>query len=125
MTAKSIQWYGNGTLKSATTLFANNYLLNDEMSPSVFILTLDRLKKTYNRMLRELNESSTSPLHPKRVLRYFEESAMIAFEEEFLSFKIKGCHFHMTQALRRKIQELGLATEYKENSQLQSLLEFF
>ena len=67
-------------------------------------------------MLNELKEAATSPLQPQRVLSDFERSAMNAYEEVFPGITIKGCHFHMTQSLWRKIQELGLATEYKENS---------
>ena len=58
-------------------------------------------------MLKELKEASTSPLQPQRVLSDFERSAMNAYEEEFPGIIIKGCHFHMTQSLWRKVQELG------------------
>ena len=76
-------------------------------------------------MLRELKEASTSPLQPQRVLSDFERSAMNAYEEEFPGIIIKGCHFHMTQSLWRKIQELGLATEYKVNQDVRSWFDLF
>ena len=86
------------------------------MWPCVIILTPDRQKKTYKKMLKELKEASTSPLQTQRVLSDFERSAMNAYEEEFPGIKIKGCHFHMTQSLWRKVQELGMATEYMVRS---------
>jgi hypothetical protein len=76
-------------------------------------------------MLLELKEASTSPLQPQLVLSDFERSAMNAYEEEFPGIVIKGCHFHMTQSLWRKIQELGLAVDYKENSQLRAWFDLF
>ena len=61
--SKATQWHGDGTFKSAPTLFAQNYLihawLSDEMWPCVFVLTPDRQKKTYKKMLKQLKESST------------------------------------------------------------------
>ena len=86
----------NGAFKSAPTLFAQNYLiharLNDEMWPYVLILTPDRQKKTYKKMLIELKEASTSPLQPQRVLSDFERSAMNAYEDVF-NFKLNQYSF--------------------------------
>ena len=76
-------------------------------------------------MLQELKESSPSPLQPKSVLSDFEKSAMTAYEAEFPGIVIKGCHFHMTQSMWRKIQEIGLAKEYKENKSLREWFDFF
>ena len=76
-------------------------------------------------MLKELKEASTSPLQPQRVLSDFERSAMNAYEEEFPGIIIKGCHFHMIQSLWRKVQELGLATEYKEHPQVRAWFDLF
>ena len=94
--AKATQWHGDGTFKSAPTLFAQNYLiharLNDEMWPYVLILTPDRQKKTYKKMLIELKEASTSPLQPQRVLSDFERSAMNAYEDVF-NFKLNQYSF--------------------------------
>ena len=69
-------------------------------------------------MLDELKEASTMPLNPQRVLRVFEKGAMNAFKEEFHGVIIIGCNFHMNQAIWRKLKELGLAREYKENKYL-------
>ena len=76
-------------------------------------------------MLHELKEASTSHLYPIRVLSDFEKSPMVAFEEEFPGVTIKGWHFELTQSLLRKIQELGLASEYKDNSNLRSWFDLF
>ena len=43
---------------------------------------------------------------PQLFLSDFEQSTMNAYEEEFPGIIIKGCHFHMTQSLWRKNQEL-------------------
>ncbi len=36
---------------------------------------------------------------------------------------IKGCYFHFCQALLRKVQDLGLQSEYRRNSELRSFVQ--
>ena len=55
----------------------------------------------------------------------FEQGAIGAFTEEFPGIEVKGCHFHFTQAIWRRIQEIGLITVYKENEVLRMWLEMF
>ena len=42
----------------------------------------------------------------------FEMSAIRAIQHHFPDSKIKGCLFHYSQCLWRKVQSLGLASEY-------------
>ena len=126
---KSIRWHADGTFKSAPELFAQLYLIHGwymgEMHPCAFIFMPDRTKPTYKKMLRKLKESSAQILQPSSVFVDFEQGAIKAFREEFPVVEVKGCHFHFTQCIWRKIQELGLSVEYKENKQTRVWLEYF
>jgi hypothetical protein len=55
----------------------------------------------------------------------FEQGAIIAFAEEFPGIVVKGCHFHFTQSIWRKIQEIGLVTVYKEDKVVRTWLQKF
>ncbi len=51
------------------------------------------------------------------------ESAMIAAVQEVLNnARIRGCLFHFSQALWRKIQDLGLTICYKEDQAFNRLV---
>ena len=52
----------------------------------------------------------------------FENALWRALHSIFPDTVIKGCVFHQTQAVWRKIQDLGLATPYKENKKVHSFI---
>ena len=55
----------------------------------------------------------------------FEQGAIMAFAEEFPGIVVKGCHFHFTQSIWNKIQEIGLVTVYKEDKVFRTWLQKF
>lgn len=63
---------------------------------------------------------------PKSVFVDFELAIHSAIREVFPNSNIKGCRFHLGQSWWRKIQEFGLAVEYKDkNSEIGSFLKNF
>ena len=54
--------------------------------------------------------------NPERVNLDFEIAAMKAFRESFPATVVSCCRFHLGQSWFRKIQKLGLTTEYKDMS---------
>jgi len=54
-------------------------------------------------------------LAPDTIQTDFEQAAIRAVQLEFPDTEVKGCFFHFTQALWRKIQDIGLAVPYKED----------
>ena len=55
----------------------------------------------------------------------FEQGAIKSFAEEFPGIVVKGCYFHFTQSIWRKIQEIGLVTVYKEDKTIRNWLQKF
>ena len=47
---------------------------------------------------------------------------MTAVETEFPRARISGCYFHFTQSLWRHVQQLGLASLYRQNTELKKLI---
>ena len=55
---------------------------------------------------------------PTSMIMDFENAAINAFQMEWPKTTVKGCYFHFTQNVWRKIQELGLQTDYMNDEQL-------
>ncbi|KAK3691651.1 hypothetical protein RRG08_044871 [Elysia crispata] len=77
------------------------------------------------RMLLESFESSTSSLSIETI-HIDQEAAMAEAVRNTSNFVIKFCHFHIRQSWLRKMQTLGLITDYKnEESDIGNWLKLF
>ena len=56
--------------------------------------------------------------HPMHLLMDFEKAATNAFSHFWSNTLLKGCFFHLTQNIFRKIQAEGLQHEYQHNEYL-------
>ncbi|EFA11974.1 hypothetical protein TcasGA2_TC001422 [Tribolium castaneum] len=52
---------------------------------------------------------------PQKILLDFEKACMNAARTAFPDLEIKGCYFHLRQNLIRKINSVGLKTEYESD----------
>ncbi|KAE9525826.1 hypothetical protein AGLY_014052, partial [Aphis glycines] len=104
--------------KYFTQLFTIHSLKNNFYVPLVFCLLKNKSYETYTQAFKYIqNKCNEKKLtfNPKNVTVDFEISIHNAILSVWPSTNIIGCRFHLTQAWYRKIQELGLSTEYKEN----------
>ncbi|GFR97040.1 hypothetical protein ElyMa_006314100 [Elysia marginata] len=103
-------------LKMACTELYTFVALNNGMYvPCVFFLLPDKTKQTYEQMLQMLLESfetSTSSLSLETI-HIDQEAAMAEAVRNTSNFDFKFCQFHIRQSWLRKIQTLGLITDYK------------
>jgi hypothetical protein len=53
--------------------------------------------------------------NPERILVDFESAAISSFSAAYPNATISGCYFHLTQSVVRKVQELGMKTDYELN----------
>ena len=111
------------------TSFAPSSLSTMECKcPAFFFLLPNKTKQTYEQMLRmllESFESSTSSLSIE-IIHIDQEAAMAEAVRNTSNFVIKFCHFHIRQSWLRKIQTLGLITDYKnEESDIGNWLKLF
>ncbi|KAE9525471.1 hypothetical protein AGLY_014271 [Aphis glycines] len=104
--------------KYFTQLFTIHSLKNNFYVSLVFCLFKNKSYETYTQAFKYIQNKCNEKrltFNPKNVTVDFEISIHNAILSVWPSTNIIGCCFHLTQAWYRKIQELGLSTEYKEN----------
>ena len=105
-------WLADGTFKTAPILFEQVYVIHalrggpeplrdGHLLPSLFVL---------------LTNQQLCPLaQPTHMLMDFEKAAINSFLHYWPHTVVKGCFFHLTQNIFRKVQSEGLQNEYQQN----------
>ncbi|XP_062584465.1 uncharacterized protein LOC134246160 [Saccostrea cucullata] len=121
--------FSDGTFYSCTRFFTQLYTLhanvNGTMFPLVFGLLPNKSEATYNRFFVLLKDAVTdrqSVLTPEHWLLDFEIAARNAVQGNFPRTSIKGCFFHYTQCIWRKVQSCGLTTQFREDEDFHRLV---
>ncbi|KAL8621075.1 hypothetical protein ACOMHN_040600 [Nucella lapillus] len=119
----------DGTFAVSPRLFTQLYTLHilymDQMIPLVFALLPDKSQHTYTRLfdtITRLCHERNLPLSPQIIQTDFEIAAIQAYQISFPQSRIRGCFFHFTQSLWRKVQNLGLAVPYRELQEVKSFV---
>ena len=94
-----------------------NPLQDGHLLTCLFILLPNKTEATYTRMWERVRIICPTA-SPTRMIMDFEKAAINAFQMEWPTTSVKGCYFHFTQNIWRKIQELGLQTDYMNDEQL-------
>lgn len=99
-------WGADGTFDSVPQLFAQLYTihpLRDECAvPAVFALLPDKRETTYIKFLNNLLILNPR-LKPRVILTDFEKAALNAFHLIFPDAVQRGCFFHFSQCIWRKV----------------------
>ena len=98
-------------LKGSQSLFKNGHLL-----PSLFILLPNKSEETYTQMWNQISIFCPDACPPHLIVD-FEKAVIHSFPTQFPHTEVKGCFFHSCQNVWRKVQQLGLATKYKQDSE--------
>ena len=117
-------WLVDGIFKTAPLLFEQVYCihglrggptpLEDGLLPSFFALLPNTSQETYMKMWEAIKQLCPHA-HPMHLLMDFEKAAANAFSHFWPKTLVKGCFFHLTQNIFRKIQAEGLQHEYQHN----------
>jgi hypothetical protein len=83
--------------------------------PLVYCLMSGRRRKDYVAVLKKIVELLPTPPLVKSMMVDFEAAMWSALCQVFPDKKINGCCFQWNQAVWRHIQELGLATAYRND----------
>lgn len=130
MLAKATEVFMDGTFKSCCPLFDQLYTIHVDLGstmeetqiiPVIYALLPNRKEATYKRFF-EIILSKVEKFSPRKIHIDFEKAAINALCSVFPKSDIKGCNFHYNQALWRKIQELQLVREYKDNEEIRKHL---
>jgi hypothetical protein len=100
-------WYADGTFKVVPPLFNQLYTIHgfaqNNVLPSIYILMPNRREETYDRVFTAIKNLQPN-LNPVSVMTDFELAAINAFKSSFPNSNARGCFFHFSQCLWRKIQ---------------------
>ena len=100
-------WFADGTFKVVPEIFFQLYTLHvmreGRVIPCVYALLPNKQETTYQAFLSEVLR-----LKPGSVLVDFEQAAINAFRAVFPNSTLKGCFYHLSQNIYRKVQAVGL-----------------
>ena len=100
-------WYADGTFKAAPPLFTQIYTIHavkyNSTIPTVFALMPNKSQDTYVRLFNAIKDLKPN-LNPISIMTDFEQSAINAFHQVFPNASQRGCFFHLSQCLWRRIQ---------------------
>ena len=121
MMVKCDELFGDGTFKQAPNHWYQLYTIHGyfkgQMFPMVYFILPNKFQTTYIRMLTILKnkvaELTQQQLRPQLFQVDFEIPVINAIEK-VIGCQVKGCAFHFTQCLFRKVQSLGFVNEYNK-----------
>ena len=121
---KSKNWYVDGTFKLCRQPFSQLFTINAfvrsseqaKQVPLLFALMSGRRQCDYRAVLQAAIDLLPSPPEVRSITLDFETALWNMFRDLLPSVSLKGCLFHWTQALWRKVQELGLEPPYRNDS---------
>ena len=76
-------------------------------------LLLSKTEVTYRRMWQQV-QLLCPEADPTEILMDFEKAAINSFEHTWPGSIVKGCFFHLTQNIWRKVLAAGLQAAYSE-----------
>lgn len=119
--SKSSTLLGDGTFKITPSLFYQLYTVHalfcGRVIPCVYVLMPDKKLSTYQLVFDKIAELCPG-IQPEYFMVDFEMAAIRAIRMSFINTQVKGCFFHFSQCIYRKIQAVGLQSAYKNNSGL-------
>ena len=77
----------------------------------IYALLPDKREATYRRVIAGLLHARPD-LQPQSVLVDYERAAVNALQNAFPQTNVKGCFFHLSQNIYRKVQSNGLQEQY-------------
>ena len=118
-------WFGDGTFSVSPSIFFQVYTIhsicNGKVVPCIFALLPNKTGLTYNQLLTEVGNNMNGHA-PSDMLFDFEQAAFNAARHVFPGIDVKGCFFHLSQNLWKKIQQNGLALLYGNDDEFAMLM---
>ena len=91
-------------------MFTVHVLIHGQYIPLVFVLLPSKSEECYKTVFEIL--ALECNIHPARIVSDVEQAIHNAIAVVWPNAEVTGCRFHLLQAWYRKVQGLGLSTEY-------------
>lgn len=113
-------WMADGTFSKCpryfTQIWSIHGLYKGEVIPLVFAVLPNKKTASYYEVLKILVHNIPD-LNPSTILTDFEKGQIKAFKKSFSNITPRGCYFHFTQALYKRLGKTpGLQKYYKMNT---------
>ena len=116
---RSPHWFLDGTFKTAPSIFFQLYtmhaLVSERTIPCVYALLPNKSQATYTMLLQQLMTINGN-LNPVTIMVDFEQAMINSVHQVLPNTQVKGCFYHFSQNVYRKIQEHGLQQRYQEDT---------
>lgn len=93
--------------------------------PLAFILMSHKRKRDYSAVFVHILSLITEPENNypkvKEIVSDFEKAVWVSLRNLLPQVEIKGCSFHLNQAMYRHIKKIGLGPQYRKNQQTRTL----
>ena len=92
--------------------------------PVIHCILTSKKEELYTAILAKVHEliPQLIPLHG---MSDWEKGARNAVKKQFPGIYLRGCHFHYSQSIWRKVQKLGLSNVYHSNQNFRTLIRAF
>jgi hypothetical protein len=93
--------------------------------PLVYALMSSKSEEVYRALFQKLidfGDECNIDLQPQFIITDFEMAAINAIRAEFQGVQNKGCRFHLSQNIYHKVQEFGLAAQYRSDENFSLLI---
>lgn len=119
-------WLADGTFKVVPTIFFQLYSIHFEHAgginpPGIYCLMSNKSRLAYDKLTAVLKNLMPAA-NPQRIVTDFEAAAMNAFQTSYPNSTIGGCYFHLCQSLLRKVNDVGLKTDYETDDAIRGFV---
>ena len=92
--------------------------------PVIHCILTSKSEELYTAILAKVHEfiPQLMPIHGMSV---WEKGARNAVKKQFQGSYLRGCYFHYSQSIWRKVQKLGLSNVYHSNQKFRALIRAF
>ena len=115
-------WVMDGTFNIAPPLFTQVYSIHGKYlgrcNPLVFGILPNKSRAVYDNFLAAVEEITENDLQPQTIITDFEMAAIQVAGDAFPNASRRGCFFHLTKNIYRRVQSAGLQERYENEPDL-------
>ena len=83
---------------------------------------IGQYKQILQTLKRRIRQETGHGWRPTRVIFDYEQSLIAAVQTELPNSQVSGCYFHITKALWRHIQTLGMSVSQRQHARLRNCI---